>query len=182
MRFDSVAGRFSSSAGSKDVRRHDRGDAGLDGGSERQELDLAQPFRRVLDERQLEMRVGARVAVSGKMLAARGDALGLQRPDDGGPEPRDIGRLFAQRAIANHGILRVRVHVEDGRVVERDADRFQLAASARANRSASASSPLRPSVAIGGHSVNGAFSRATRPPSWSTLTHTGMSGTSRAAS
>ena len=37
------------------------------------------------------------------------------------------------------------------------------AASARANRSASAASPLRPSVAIGGHSVNGAFSRATRP-------------------
>ena len=40
-------------------------------------------------------------------------------------------------------------------------------ASALANRSASASDalPARPSVAIGGHFVNGSFSRATRPPS-----------------
>src|SRR3954468_9944022 len=52
------------------------------------------------------------------------------------------------------------------------------AASARANRSASFSSaglPTRPSVSIGGHSVNGRFNRATRPPSWSTLTHSGSS-------
>ena len=50
------------------------------------------------------------------------------------------------------------------------------AASARANRAASASSPLRarasPSAAT---RVNGPFSRATRPPSWSTLTHSGSS-------
>ena len=39
------------------------------------------------------------------------------------------------------------------------------AASARANRAASATEPARPSVAIGGHTVNGARSRATRPPS-----------------
>ena len=42
----------------------------------------AQPLGRMLDERQLEMRIGAGVAVPGKMLAARRDALGLQRPDD----------------------------------------------------------------------------------------------------
>jgi len=39
------------------------------------------------------------------------------------------------------------------------------AASAAAKREASAASPLLPSTAIGGHSVNGAFKRATRPPS-----------------
>ena len=61
------------------VRRHDGGDARLDRGPERHELDLAQPIGRMLDERQLEMRVGARVAVTGKVLAARGDALRLQR-------------------------------------------------------------------------------------------------------
>ena len=51
------------------------------------------------------------------------------------------------------------------------------AASARAKRSASSRSPApaRPSVIIGGHSVNGRFSRATRPPSWSTLTQSGVS-------
>src|SRR5258705_337665 len=55
-------------------------------------------------------------------------------------------------------------------------------ASARANRSDSRTSPLRPSVAIGGHWVNGAFTRAPRPPSWSTDTQSGRSGTSRDAS
>jgi hypothetical protein len=39
------------------------------------------------------------------------------------------------------------------------------AARARANRSVSFSSPLRPSVIIGGHTVNGDLRRATRPPS-----------------
>src|SRR5438132_229618 len=38
-------------------------------------------------------------------------------------------------------------------------------ASARANRSARRASPLRPSAAMGGHSVKGALRRATRPPS-----------------
>ena len=56
------------------------------------------------------------------------------------------------------------------------------AASAVANRAASASDcPARPSVAIGGHFVNGSFSRATRPPSWSTLTHAGMLAAQRLA-
>ena len=48
-------------------------------------------------------------------------------------------------------------------------------ASARANCRANSTSPLRPSVAIGGHSVNPRLNRATRPPSWSTLTHGGRS-------
>ena len=42
---------------------------------------------------------------------------------------------------------------------------FNSAASARANRSARTASPLRPSVAIDGHTVKGALRRATRPPS-----------------
>ena len=73
--------------------------------------------------------------------------------------------------------------VEHRRVVERDADGAQLRGQRRwRSGRASASSPLRPSVAIGGHSVNGAFSRATRPPSWSTLTHSGSSAASAARS
>ena len=83
----------------------------------------------------------------------------------GAAQPRDVVGLFGQRPIADDRVLRVRVDVQDRRVVERDADRLQLRRQARANRSASATSPLRPSVAIGGHSVNGAFRRATRPPS-----------------
>ena len=126
MRRDSVAGRFSSSDGTKHVRGHDRRDAGVDGGLERHELDLAQPIGRMLDERQLEMRIGARVAVAGKMLAARGDAFRLQRPDDRAAEPRDLLGLLGERAIADDRVLRVGVDVEHRRVVERDADRLQL--------------------------------------------------------
>ena len=55
------------------------------------------------------------------------------------------------------GFFGVRVDVEDWREVERDADRPELGGQGTANRSASTSSPLRPSAAIGGHSVNGAF-------------------------
>ena len=66
------------------VRGHDGRDPGLDGRPERHELDLAQPIGRMLDERQLEVRIGAGVAVPGKVLAAGGDALALQRADDRG--------------------------------------------------------------------------------------------------
>ena len=74
----------------------------------------------------------------------------------------------ASDAIADDGVLRVGEHVEDRRVVERDADGVELGGQ-RPRRSAPpalvAGAPARPSVAIGGHSVNGRFSRATRPPS-----------------
>ena len=69
-----------------------------------------------------------------------------------------------------------------GRVVQRDADGPQLGGQRPGEALRQPTSPLRPRAAIGGHSVNGAFSRATRPPSWSMLTQSGRSGTSRAAS
>ena len=148
------------------MRRHDRRDLRLDGRAERDELDLAQPLERMLDERQLVMRIGAGVAVPGKCFAARGDAFGLQRADDRGAEARDVLGFLRQRAIADHRVLRVGVDVEDRRVVERDADGLQLGGQrAREPLGEARTSPLRPSVAIGGHSVNGAFRRATRPPS-----------------
>ena len=102
----------------------------------------------------------------GKVLAARGDAFALQAADDGGAEPRDVVGLLGERAIADDRVLRIGVDVEHRRVVERDADRPAARPPARARTARpAATSPLRPSVAIGGHSVNGAFRRATRPPS-----------------
>ena len=146
------------------VRGHDAGDARGDRGLERHELHGLEPVGRMLDERQLVVGVDARIAVPGKMLAAGGDALRLQGLDDDRPEPGDVlGRR--PRPIADHGILRVGEDVEHRREVERDADGAELGGQRLANRSASVSSPLRPSVCIGGHSVNGDLSRATRPPS-----------------
>jgi len=83
------------------VRGHDRRDAGLDRGGERQKLDAPQPIGRMLDERQLEMRVRARVAVAGKMLAAGRDAFALQRPDDRCAQASDVLGLLGERAIAD---------------------------------------------------------------------------------
>ena len=149
------------------VRGHDRRDAGRDRAAERHELDRVEPPPIVLDDRAAR-RASRRSCRRGpgKCLPHAATPCCLQRPDDRGAEPRHDLRDRRQRAIANDGIRGIGVDVEHGRVVEVDADRAQLGGERRArNASASASSPLRPSVIAGGHSVNGAFSRATRPPS-----------------
>ena len=80
----------------------------------------------MLDQRQLEVRVGAGVAVTGKVLAAGGDPLALQRFDDHPPQTRDVFGALGQSAVADHRIARVRVDVEYRREIERDADRPEL--------------------------------------------------------
>ena len=57
------------------MRGHDRGHARRDGRPERDELHGSEAVGRVLDERQLEVRVGAGIAVPGEVLAAGGNAL-----------------------------------------------------------------------------------------------------------
>ena len=76
------------------------------------------PVGRMLDQRQLEMRVGAGVAVAGEMLAAGGDAILLQVVDEHLAEARHLFGRVGERAITDHGILRVRVDIEHGRVIE----------------------------------------------------------------
>src|SRR5262249_16641154 len=113
--------------GDEDVSRHDRVDAGLDRCAERRErgADVAG------DERQLEMGIGLRVAVSGEMLRARGDAMALEaaheRSDVAGNE---LGAR-SEGANADHRVLRVLVHVGDGREVEVDPYGRQVGADRR---------------------------------------------------
>ena len=106
---------------------HDGRNTGFDGGAKRHQLDRPQTVQGVADQGQLDMRVGRGVPVSRKVLSARGDTFLLQRSDDDLPQARDDLRPVSQRAIADHGIRRVRVHVEDGREVERDSDRAEFA-------------------------------------------------------
>ena len=126
MRFENVAGRSSSSAGTNTcavmMLATCASIAALNGTSS----TSRSRSMRMLDQRQLEMRVGARVAVSGKVLAARRDPFGLQRADDGAAEPRDLFGIVRQGAIADDRIPGIGVDVEHRRVVERDADRLQL--------------------------------------------------------
>ena len=74
-------------------------------------------------------------------------------------------RIVRQGAIADHGIRGIGEDVEHRRKVQVDPDGAEFGASAAAKRVASDSCALRPSVIAGGHTVNGALSRATRPPS-----------------
>ena len=115
-----VEGRY------EDVCGHHGRDAGRDGCRKRQELPLAQQFRRVLDQRKFEMRIGAGVPVSGEMLAAGGHSLRLQHADDGCAKIGNSPGLFCERSIADHRILRIGVNVEDRSVVECDADRSEF--------------------------------------------------------
>jgi len=68
------------------MRRHDGRDLRLDGGPEGLQLNVAQPLDRMLDDRQLLVRIDRRIAVARKVLAAGRDAFGLESPDDGRAE------------------------------------------------------------------------------------------------
>ena len=102
------------------------GDVGLDRRAERDELHRLDAIGRMLDERQLMVRVGARVAMAGKMLSARRDPRLLQRRDDPPAQPGHVLGPIGQRAVADDRILRVGENVEHRRVVERDPDRLEL--------------------------------------------------------
>jgi hypothetical protein len=65
------------------------------------------------------------------VLSAGGDSGTLQRLDHNAPESRHVLRFFAKRAIADHRVLRVRVNVEHRRVIQIDADRFELGGECR---------------------------------------------------
>ena len=112
--------------GNQDVRRHDRRHIGLDRRTERHELHRIESIWRVLDERELVMRICRGVAVSREMLAAGGYPFPLQRGDDDPAKPRDIFSPFGQGAIADHRVAGIRMDVEDWCVVQRDPYRLQL--------------------------------------------------------
>ncbi len=110
----------------QDVRGHDRGDAGIDSRPERDKLHRLQTVRWMLDERQLEMRVGGRVAMAREVFAARGNPCRLQSLDQDPAKPCDILSPVAQGAIANNRVRRVGQDVEHRCVIEIDTDGDQL--------------------------------------------------------
>ena len=109
--------------GHEQVARHHRLDAGVDRGAEGQERggEVA------ADRRQLAVRVGGRVAVTGKVLRARGDALALRAGDEGRHVARDELGVGAEAAHADDRVARVRVRVRDRRQVQVHAGARELA-------------------------------------------------------
>ena len=73
-------------------------------------------------------------AVSRKMLAACGDAFGLQRADDRRAQPGDVFGALRQRAVADDRVSGIREHVEDRRVVHGIPTACSSAARALAKR------------------------------------------------
>src|SRR5918993_5536022 len=71
------SGAFRIERGDEDVRRHDGGNVRGDRGFEGDQFDGVEPIGRMLDQRQLEVRVDAGVAVSGKVLATGRNTFGL---------------------------------------------------------------------------------------------------------
>ncbi len=100
-----------------DVRGHDRLSSRLDRRAERDECRLVE----LSDERKCEVRVDGGVAVSGEVLCARRHPRALKAAHEGGDMPRDELCVGAERADSDHGVLRIRVDVGDGREVEVDA-------------------------------------------------------------
>ena len=78
--------------GDDDVRGHDGGDAGRDGGPERGQLALVQHLDRHVDARQPVVRVDHGVTVAGEVLGAGGDPRRLEALHPGGGVARDEGR------------------------------------------------------------------------------------------
>ena len=66
----------------------------------------------MVDDRQVVVRVDGRVAVAREVLRARGDTAVLQAPDHGRAKPADEVGVVAERAVADHRVLRVGVDVD----------------------------------------------------------------------
>ena len=77
------------------------------------------------------MRVDRRVAVPREVLRARGDTSALEPPHKCSDMSRDERCVRAERADADHGVVRVRVHVRDRREVEIDSGVGELGAQRR---------------------------------------------------
>ncbi len=90
------------------------------------QLDPAQAVGRMLHERQLEVGVGARVAVPRKVLAARRNPMLLERRDNRHTQSSHRIGALRQGTIADDRVARVGMHVEHRRKIERDAHGLQL--------------------------------------------------------
>ena len=89
------------------VRGHHRGDIRRDGGAKRGHFMLAQPLGWMLDDRKLLVRIDLGLAMPGKMLRARRDAVVLEALDDNPTEAASLLRVGRQRPVPDDMVDRV---------------------------------------------------------------------------
>jgi hypothetical protein len=108
------------------VRAHQRGNAFRDRRAKRSELHFVEPLSIGVDDGQLEVRIGSRVAMAGKMLPTSEDPALLHSAQERDGAPRGALRIRSKRTVADHRVVGSAVHVEDGRVVHRESERAEL--------------------------------------------------------
>ena len=75
-----------------------------------------------LDDRQLDVAVGAGAAVAGNMLDHAGDAARLESVEHGPAERGHLHRLAAERPVADYVVRAFAPHVEQGQAIDVDPD------------------------------------------------------------
>ena len=110
-----------------DVRRHHRGRIEAQR-VERRELERLQVGQRLVDDRQVEVRIDVRVAMPRKVLDAAGHTGAQRTAHPGAREPRDLGRVFAEAALGDDRVRRVVVDIEHRCEVPVEAQALHCAA------------------------------------------------------
>src|SRR4051812_17274011 len=108
--------------------RHDRRyiSVGQDSSSEGHQLDLLHLIQSLRQDGQLDMGVDSGVSMSWEMLAYGHNAGPLQPPYIGASQPGNEFRIAPVRAITDHRVGGVVVHVENRRQVHVEAHRAEL--------------------------------------------------------
>ena len=109
------------------VRRHHTGHACFGGRNEWRPFNLTQARDGVWQRGQLPMRIFERVTVARKMFRTPVHSFALQTAHERRGERGDKSGLTRKRAIPNHRIVRIRIHVHDWRKIEIEADGSELA-------------------------------------------------------
>jgi hypothetical protein len=133
----------------EDVRHHDRRDPGRDRALEGTDLHVFQARAALLDRRQREMGIEVGVAVPGKVLGRRHHAAALKPLDHGDAQSSHPLGVVAERAVADDGIVRVRVDVHDRREIALDPRRRAFRGQGRAHASREVFGPDAPERAHG---------------------------------
>ena len=105
-----------------DVRHHDRADTRIKRGGKRGQIKATELAKRTPHCGQGVVAIGFGVAVAGEVLDAGHDS-GLLHPANlclG--EQGDAVRIAPQRALADDGVARIGVDVDDGRKIDMDAE------------------------------------------------------------
>ena len=108
------------------MRRHDRFEPALHQRAERNEILGGDRGERALVDRQVRVRIGGHVPMSGKVLADAGHPSGVQPVEESRGEMRDGIGVAMEGPVADHGAGAV-VEIEHRREAEVDAMGAQLA-------------------------------------------------------